>query len=118
VWVEDLDGHSPIAVGERVRWDLRAPTPLDRDFVARVLGTAAADDITDTYGSMGEYRPGRVVTAVVRSITAVTWDWPHLGRDTPETLSPPRPLSVTTSEETGARPEDPVNAYVVQLDIT
>jgi hypothetical protein len=59
VWVEDLDGDPPIAVGQVVRWHLHAATPLDRDFVGRVLGTPAADLITDTYGSMGEYRPGR-----------------------------------------------------------
>jgi hypothetical protein len=123
VWVEDLHCcGSPFAVGESVRWELNGVNEGRRQFLAAALGAEISDSIADCYIRHEPYQPGYIVSAVVRSITGVAWDWPYLGGSSLETLSPPKPIAVFLHEQLAAHAEDQVDGrsctgYLVELQI-
>jgi hypothetical protein len=122
-WVEDLQCCGrPFAVGENVRWELNGIDAGRRQFLAAVFGEGTAGLITDCYIRHEPYQRGDVVSAVVRSITVVAWDWPYLGGDTLEDLSPSTPAAVFLHEQRAADGDDQVegracNGYLVELQL-
>ena len=123
MWVEDLNCcGKPFVVGESVRWDLYDIDAGWWEFLTATLGADTSDAITHTYLRHESYEPVSVVNAVVRSIKAVAWDWPYLGRDSLGAVMPPTPSAVFFQEQRTADSEDRIegrtcNGYLVELQI-
>jgi hypothetical protein len=126
VWVEDLGCcGDPFAVGSTVAWELQGVGHADRRFFASVFGDEIAARITDRLDRHEDNKRARLVSGVVRSIEAVSWQVHPLADDSPVTDAfglYALPGSVVMVAKSAADQMDevrgrPCMGYIVDLDV-